>query len=180
MKLYTIGHSTRGDRELIDLLRAAEVELLADVRSFPRSRRNPQFNVDVLPATLAAAGIGYRHLKALGGRRGRQDLGAPSPNGYWRVEGFRNYADYALGPGFRAGLDELLALAGARRSAVMCAEAAWQRCHRQIIADYLLAAGAEVVHLLGPGRSAPARLTPGAEPQDDGTLHYPAAQGSLL
>lgn len=180
MKIHTVGHSTRSLAELIALLAGAGVDFLVDVRSFPRSRTNPQFNVDSLPAALAAAGIGYRHLKALGGRRGRQDLGFASPNGHWQVEAFRNYADYALTPGFRAGLAELLGLARERRCAVMCAEALWHRCHRRIVTDYLLSAGCEVLHILGPDKVEPARLTPGAEAQADGALHYPAAQGTLL
>jgi len=180
MKIHTVGHSTRAAAELIGLLVEAGVDFLADVRAFPRSRTNPQFNLDSLPAELAAAGIGYRHLKALGGRRGRQELGFASPNGYWQVGAFRNYADYALTPGFQAGLAELLGLAREHCCAVMCAETLWYRCHRRIVADYLLTAGFEVVHILGPGKTEPARRTPGAEAQRGGALHYPAAQGTLL
>jgi uncharacterized protein (DUF488 family) len=150
-----------------------------DVRSFPRSRTNPQFNSDVLATSLAAAGIGYTHAKALGGRRGRQALGSPSPNGYWRNESFRNFADYALTPPFRTTLAELVAAAHETCCAIMCAEAAWQRCHRQIIADWLLVAGAVVRHIVGPGRIEPARLNPAAQVQPDGAVHYPAAHGEL-
>ncbi len=180
MKVHTIGHSTRSQEELIDLLQEAGVEFLADVRSYPRSRTNPQFNADVLERALAGRGLGYRHLRALGGRRGVQDLPGPSPNGLWRETAFRNYADYALQPAFRAGLEELLALARERPTAIMCAEAPWWRCHRRIVTDYLLAAGVEVRHILGPGQVKPAELTPGAEPQSDGSVHYPAAQGDLF
>ncbi len=180
MTIYTVGHSTRSAAELIGLLADAGVDFLVDVRAFPRSRTNPQFNVDSLPTALALAGIGYRHLKALGGRRGRQDLGFASPNGYWQVGAFRNYADYALTPGFKAGLAELLALARSHTCAVMCAEALWYRCHRRIVTDYLLTAGFDVVHILGADKNQPARLTPGAEPRPDGALHYPPAQGALL
>ena len=180
MQVYTIGHSTRSQDELIGLLKEAEIACLADVRSYPRSRTNPQFNAEVLGPALAEEGIGYRHMKALGGRRGVQDLGRPSPNGLWRKEAFRNYADYALTPAFAAGLGELRALAREARTAVMCAEALWWQCHRRIVTDHLLAAGAAVLHILGPGKIEPAALTPGAAPQADGGVHYPPEQGELF
>lgn len=180
MTVFTIGHSTRTVEELIELLAAAGVDLLADVRSVPRSRTNPQFNADALPAALAPFGIGYRHLGALGGLRGRRKGDAPSPNTHWRSAGFRNYADYAMTPDFRAGFEALRDMAGEGTCAIMCAEALWWRCHRRIIADYLLSAGLEVAHILGPGKIEPAEITPGAQLQPDGVLHYPADQGSLL
>jgi uncharacterized protein (DUF488 family) len=170
--VFTIGHSTRTAAELIALLGEGAADLVADVRAFPRSRTHPQFNGPVLQETLAAAGIGYRFLPALGGRRrARKER---SPNALWRNDSFRAYADYAGTAEFRAGLDELRALTGEHRCAVMCAEAVWWRCHRRIIADYLLAAGFEVVHILGPGKLTPAALTPGARPSGDGGLLYPA------
>jgi uncharacterized protein (DUF488 family) len=170
--VFTIGHSTRAAAELIALLGEAAADLVADVRAFPRSRTNPQFNGPVLQETLAAAGIGYRFLPELGGRRhGRKEA---SPNTLWRNESFRAYADYAGTVEFRAGLAELCALAGAHRCAIMCAEAVWWRCHRRIIADYLLTAGLEVVHILAAGKLTPATLTPGARPVGDGGLVYPA------
>lgn len=169
--VFTIGHSTRSAAELIALLGEAAANLVADVRAFPRSRTNPQFNGPVLEETLAAAGIGYRFLPALGGRRhGRKDV---SPNTLWRNDSFRAYADYAATAEFRAGFEELRALAGGHRCAIMCAEAVWWRCHRRIVADYLLTAGFEVVHILGPGKLTPATLTPGARPAGDGALVYP-------
>jgi len=180
MEVYTIGHSTRSLEELIALLREANVTVLIDVRSYPRSRANPQFNADVLAAALERAGLGYRHMKALGGRRGAQDLGRPSPNGLWRHGAFRNYADYALTPAFAVALGELRDLARDSRCAVMCAEALWWQCHRRIIADYLLAAGDEVLHILGPGQIEAATLTPGAELRPDGAVHYPGDQGELF
>jgi uncharacterized protein (DUF488 family) len=177
--IYTIGHSTRTVDDLIALLREAAVELVVDVRSIPRSRRNPQFNGDALPAALAAAGIGYRHLPALGGRRGRAET--PSPNGFWQSAGFRNYADYALTEGFRRGLEALLALARERTCAIMCAEALWWRCHRRIIADYLVAREVAVRHILAPGEAVEASLTPEARVGPDRTLIYPGdAQPTLL
>lgn len=170
--VFTIGHSTRSVAELIELLGEAGADLVADVRAFPRSRTNPQFNGPVLPEALAPAGIAYRYLPALGGRRhGRK---GQSPNMLWRNESFRAYADYAGTAEFRAGLEELCALAGEHRCAIMCAEAVWWRCHRRIIADYLLAARFEVVHVLGPGKLTPATLTPGAQRAVAGGLIYPA------
>lgn len=170
--VFTIGHSTRSSAELIALLREVAADLVADVRAFPRSRTNPQFNGPTLERALSEAGIAYRYLPALGGRRhGRK---AASTNMLWRNESFRAYADYAGSGEFRAGLEELCALAGEHRCAVMCAEVLWWRCHRRIIADYLLAAGFEVVHILGPGKLTPATLTPGARRLTDGGLVYPA------
>jgi uncharacterized protein (DUF488 family) len=170
--ICTIGHSTRSVGELIALLREAGVDCLVDVRSVPRSRANPQFNADVLPGPLTAAGIGYNHLAALGGLRHHPKGAPPSPNTLWRNDSFRNYADYAMTPAFRAGLDELCALARDRRCAIMCAEAVWWRCHRRIIADYLLARGVAVAHIMGTGKHDPADLTPGAHKLPDGTILY--------
>jgi uncharacterized protein (DUF488 family) len=145
--------------------------MLADVRRFPGSRRHPQFNSDTLAQTLGAAGIGYRHFPALGGRR---NPAPDSPNTLWREPGFRGYADYAATPDFRAALDALEALADGQAVAVMCAEAVWWQCHRRIITDYLLADGLAVLHILGAGHAEPAALTPGARRRPDGSLVYPA------
>ena len=174
--VFTISHSTREAAELIDLLGQAAVELLVDVRSAPRSRTNPQFNADALPGPLAATGIAYRHLRALGGLRGRRKDAGSSPNTLWRNDAFRNYADYAATDAFRTGLAELMALAHNRRCAIMCAEAVWWHCHRRIIADYLLAQGVLVQHIMGPGKIEAATLTPGAQPLSDGTIVYPAPE----
>jgi uncharacterized protein (DUF488 family) len=138
-----------------------------------RCRANPQFNADALPAPLAAAGIDYRHLTALGGLRGRRKDAMPSPNTLWRNAAFRNYADYATTGAFRAGLDELKALAIDRCCAIMCAEALWWRCHRRIIADYLLAECIPVAHIMGLGKIDSATPTPGARPLPNGTILYP-------
>ncbi|HUC11370.1 MAG TPA: DUF488 domain-containing protein [Stellaceae bacterium] len=181
MTIWTIGHSTRSLAELTDLLAQVAIDLLVDIRSVPRSRTNPQFNRDALPAPLAAAGIGYRHLPALGGLRGRRRDEVPSPNTLWRSGAFRNYADYAAAdPAFREGFGELRALAGKHRTAIMCAEAVWWRCHRRIVTDYLLAAGISVDHILGRRHIEPARLTPGAAVQANGTIHYPAPAAAQL
>jgi uncharacterized protein (DUF488 family) len=171
--IFTIGHSTRPLAELVALLREAGVAVLVDVRSVPRSRANPQFNTETLAPALAAAGIAYRHLPALGGLRGRRRGAEASRNTLWQVEAFRNYADYALTAAFRAGLDALVALAGERTAAIMCAEAVWWRCHRRIIADHLLARGIPVAHIMGPGKIVPATLTPGARLAAEGGVVYP-------
>jgi uncharacterized protein (DUF488 family) len=180
MTIYTIGHSTRTVPELVGLLKENGVDLLVDVRSVPRSRFNPQFNAETLPDALAASGILYRHLRALGGLRHRPKGAPPSPNTLWRNDAFRNYADYAATAEFRRGVDELHGLASDHVCAIMCAEAVWWRCHRRIISDYLIAEGQAVMHIMAPTKIEPARLTPGAEMQSDGTILYPAAQGRLL
>jgi uncharacterized protein (DUF488 family) len=170
--IFTIGHSTRTVPELAALLLPVAVELLVDVRSIPRSRTNPQFNIDTLPAALAPFDMAYRHLAALGGRRHHAKGAPPSVNTYWEVAAFRNYADYAATAAFRDGLAQLHALAAASRCAIMCAEAVWWRCHRRIIADYLLSAGVTVMHIMGAGKIEPARLTLAAQRQADGSLVY--------
>ena len=179
MVVYTIGHSTRSIDAFIAILTEAGVTRIADVRAFPMSRRHPQFNRDALAASLPAAGIDYHHLAALGGRRGASKRG-PSRNGLWRVEAFRNYADYAETPAFAAALATLEALARERPTACMCAEALWWQCYRRLIADYLLARGWTVTHLLGAGQQQDGALTPGARPQPDGTIWYPAPQPRRL
>lgn len=179
MRIWSIGHSTRSLGELVALLREPDIALLVDVRTIPRSRRNPQFNEETLGPALAQHGIGYRRLPALGGLR-RQSKDGPSPNGFWRNESFRNYADYAMGSEFRAGLDELRALGETQACAMMCAEALWWRCHRRIIADYLIASGVEIVHILGPESAERGGLTPGAEPTHGGAILYPPEQPTLL
>ena len=172
--VFTIGHSTRTLEELVSLLRDSGITLLVDVRSIPRSRAMPQFNIETLPIALAAAGIRYQHLRALGGRRHHPKGSPPSHNTYWRVPAFRNYADYAETDEFRAGLNTLRELARGERCAIMCAEAVWWRCHRRIIADYLLSEGTTVEHIMGPGQIVPATITPGAIVQTNGTLRYPS------
>ncbi len=172
--IFTIGHSTRTIADVVALLRQVNVDLVADVRSIPHSRANPQFDLDTLPGSLAAEGIGYRHLPNLGGRRHHPKGRPPSTNTLWRLPAFRNYADYAETEPFREGLVDLLALAREHHLAVMCAEAVWWRCHRRVIADYLLARGLPVRHILGPGQVTPAVPTPGVSVGADGTLRYPS------
>jgi uncharacterized protein (DUF488 family) len=173
--VYTIGHSTRPIAEFIALLEQVAVNMVVDVRSIPRSRTNPQYNADALPGTLSVAGISYRHLPALGGLRHRKKGAAPSLNTFWRVAAFRNYADYAATEAFRTGMNELRALSRDNCCAIMCAEAVWWRCHRRIIADYLLTQGVQVMHIMGLNKIDPAMLTLGARAQPDGTLVYSAA-----
>jgi uncharacterized protein (DUF488 family) len=171
MTLFTIGHSTREIGTFIALLRGAAVDCVADVRRFPFSRRHPQFNEAALSRALAEAGIGYRHFPALGGRRSaRHD---DSPHTLWREPAFRNYADYAETSDFRAAFAALRRLAQEHAVAVMCAEAVWWRCHRRIIADYLIAAGFDVRHILDR-KIEPAALTPDATIRPDGSILYRA------
>src|SRR6266404_585291 len=171
---FTIGHSTRPVSEFVELLKSAQVEVVADVRKMTRSRRNPQYNFDVLLETLAQFAIGYEHIAPLGGLRARAKNVSPSLNAFWENQSFHNYADYALSREFQCGLARLRALGQERRCAVMCAEAVWWRCHRRIIADYLIAAGETVFHVLGKDRIEPARMTDAATPGPDGSLIYAA------
>ena len=143
----------------------------------PRSRTNPQFNGESLPETLAPWRIGYEHIAELGGLRGKVRGMAPSPNAYWRVHGFRNYADYALTTPFAAGLARLRDQGSRRSCAIMCAESVWWRCHRRIVADYLLAGGERVMHIIGSSHVDEASLTPGAVIRDDRTVVYPGDGG---
>jgi uncharacterized protein (DUF488 family) len=176
-RLFTIGHSTRSPDELLALLRDAGVEVVADVRAFPSSRRFPHFNAGALASWLPAAGVQYAGFASLGGRR------PPLPgsvNGGWREEAFQGYADYmSSSPEFAAALASLEELAGSAWTAVMCAEAVWWRCHRRLIADALTMRGWRVFHL-GVG-DAPAlhELTSFAVVVD-GELRYPPAQGALF
>jgi uncharacterized protein (DUF488 family) len=174
LPFFTIGHSRRPLSEFIDLLAVSQVRLIVDVRTIPRSLTNPQYNRESLPESLAEFQVAYEHIAELGGRRARAQNIALHVNAFWENQSFHNYADYALGDGFRSGLAELRKLGSVRRCAVMCAEAVWWRCHRRIIADYLLAAGEQVFHILGPKAVRPASLTKSATPHPDGALTYPA------
>jgi uncharacterized protein (DUF488 family) len=171
--IFTIGHSTRTIAEFTDLLRPKSVQLVIDVRTVARSRRNPQYNEDVLGNELARYRVGYTRIEDLGGLRGRSADVPPAVNAYWENQSFHNYADYALSDRFAAALAQLLDLSRSARCAIMCAEAVWWRCHRRIISDYLLARGRTVLHLMGPGRAEPAKFTPSAR-IEDGRIVYPA------
>ncbi|MBL3702081.1 DUF488 family protein [Sulfitobacter sp. BDSS02] len=172
----TIGHSNRSPQTVIDMLREAGVRLLIDVRSFPKSRSNPDFNDDTFPQSLADNQIGYRHMLALGGRRPKQPDVANDLNAFWRVRSFHNYADYALGSDFRIAFAELLDLGQSQSVAMMCSEAVWWRCHRRIITDWLLLHGHEVRHLMAPGRIDTARPSEGARLREDGAVIYPPVE----
>ena len=170
---FTVGHSTRSVAELVELLDSVEVRIVVDVRTVPRSLRNPQFNRDTLPDTLAAAQFGYEHLRALGGLRGKT-AGVPTAvNAFWTNQSFHNYADYAMGEAWREGFLRLLEIGRNQRCAIMCAEAVWWRCHRRIITDYLLSEGESVFHILELNNVVRAQLTPTARRGADGTLTYP-------
>ena len=162
--IFTIGHSTRSLDEFLRLLRAHQIDQLADIRTMPRSRRHPHFSIEALSVSLPAAGIVYRHFPGLGGlRKPRRD----SRNTGWRHSGFRGYADYMETDEFAIALDELLGFAGHApveqtrppRTAIMCAEAVWWRCHRQLVADALVARGAAVHHITSDAPPSPHVLT---------------------
>jgi len=158
--ILTIGHSTRPFDELLSLLQDHRVMLLADVRTVPRSRHNPQYNSDTLAKGLAAAGLAYRHMPGLGGlRKARKE----SINQGWRNDSFRGYADYMQTPEFEAALEELLALAERGCVCIMCAEAVPWRCHRSLISDALCVRGVEVRHIMGPDKTPLHTLTSFAE-----------------
>jgi uncharacterized protein (DUF488 family) len=174
MTIFTIGHSTRTEAEFLDILRAHGIRGLVDVRRFPGSRRHPHFSRESLAVTLPRHGIAYEHAPDLGGRR------TPSPdsvNRAWRSASFRAYADYTATAGFERALAGLLA--GAEEpTVIMCAEAVHWRCHRQLIADVLVARGHDVRHILSADRAEPHRLNPHARVGPDGSVTYPAGAGS--
>jgi len=175
LPFFTIGHSTRSIVDFVSLLKQADVELVADVRTVPRSRTNPQYNRDALPVSLSEFHIAYEHIAALGGLRGRQQDIPSDVNAFWENASFHHYADYAMTAPFRSGLDALRAQGRERRCAIMCAEAVWWRCHRRIIADYLLHEGETVFHILGKDHIEPARMTGSATARPDGSVAYPAS-----
>lgn len=168
--VFTLGHSDRGFDEVVQMMRAHEVEQLVDVRRFPRSRTHPQWNQAAIVEALPT-GMGYAWLAELGGRRYTK-VGVKSPNGWWKVKAFRDYADYMTSKEFAHGLRQLLDLARSRSTAIMCSEAVPWRCHRRLITDALLANGLHVQHIISKTRTEPAVLTPAAQVHD-GHLEYP-------
>jgi uncharacterized protein (DUF488 family) len=159
LSIWTIGHSTLSLEDFIARLVSFDIELLADVRSFPGSRRYPHFNKESLASALTDAGIRYEHFRELGGRRrARSD----SLNIAWRNESFRGYADYMETSEFCVGIERLLELVQQERVAIMCSEAVWWRCHRSMISDYLKVKGIDVVHIMGEGKSEPHPFTSAA------------------
>jgi len=172
LPVFTIGHSTRTIPEFVELLQAGDVRLVVDIRRMPRSRRNPQYNDDILPGELAAYQIGYMRIAELGGLRKKTDV-APAVNGFWTNSSFHNYADYALSDAeFRTGFAKLLDVSATQRAAIMCAESLWWQCHRRLVADYLINAGRDVYHLMGKNMREPASLSEGAVP-DGEHVRYP-------
>lgn len=168
--IYTVGHSTRTVEEFIGLLKCFGIDLVADIRTVPKSRHNPQFHIAQLAGSLTPAGIDYRHLPGLGGlRRPAKD----SINTGWRNASFRGYADYMNTPPFQDAVVELIALAAQRITVIMCAEAVFWRCHRALVADALLVRGVDVQHIMGAGKLTSATMTSFAKP--DGTqITYPS------
>jgi len=175
--VYTIGHSTRTIPEFVELLRAGEVQLVVDIRRMPRSRTNPQYNLETLPGELAPYQIGHMRIAELGGLRKKSEV-PPDVNGFWTNASFHNYADYAFSEAFHEGFARLLDVSARQPTAIMCAESVWWRCHRRIVADYLLNAGRAVFHLMGEDKVDPAKMTEGAVPAGD-DLKYPARQAEL-
>ena len=158
-RIWTIGHSKRSSEELIQTLKAYGIDLVADVRRFPNSRTNPQFNQDELARQLKESGIGYIHFPDLGGRRRpRPD----SVNTVWKNQSFQGYADYMETADFKSAIGRLLKSSASHSVALMCAEAVWWRCHRRLISDYLVALGIEVIHIMSGANSKRHALTPGA------------------
>lgn len=160
ISVWTIGHSTREIDEFLQLLVPFRIDILVDVRTYPGSRRYPHFNKENLARSLTAANVDYLHIPELGGRRKTRP---DSQNVAWRNESFRGYADYMETHAFREGIDRLLELASQRRTAIMCAEAVWWRCHRSLIADYLKVEGVTVTHILGLGKSEEHPFTSAAQ-----------------
>jgi uncharacterized protein (DUF488 family) len=167
-RLWTVGHSTRSAEEFNEILAAHHIQALVDVRSFPGSRRYPQFNKQQLATTVETNGVAYFHLRELGGRRQtRKD----SRNTAWKNQSFRGYADHMESEEFQQGIDRLLKIAGEKRAAIMCAEALWWRCHRSLISDFLKARGIEVMHILDATHDEPHPYTSAARIVD-GELSY--------
>jgi uncharacterized protein (DUF488 family) len=174
--IFTVGHSTLPIDRFTALLKTYGIKLLADVRTVPRSRHNPQFNADLLPASLASAGMAYLALPALGGLRHTR---ADSPNAGWRNKSFRGYADYMQTAAFRDAVGELIAIGKDKRTAIMCAEAVPWRCHRSLIADALEVRGIAAVEILSETSWRMHHLTPFAQVKGE-AITYPPEQARLL
>jgi uncharacterized protein (DUF488 family) len=174
--VLTIGHSNRSIEDFVAMLQAHGVDLLVDIRTVPKSRHNPQFNLDALPGSLAAAGIEHRHMPGLGGlRHARKD----SINMGWKNASFRGYADYMQTPEFDANLRDLMTLDAERRVAIMCAESVPWRCHRSLVADALIARGVPVSHIMSATKANPHKLTSFARVEGE-RVTYPAPELDLF
>jgi len=179
-EIWTVGHSTRSEAELLGLLALNDIETLVDVRSYPASRRHPHFNRVEMARWITEAGVEYRHLPSLGGRRKAQHVD-PVANGAWHNASFRNYADYTMTDEFTAGISELVRIAVASRTAYMCAEALPWRCHRSLISSVLVARGWEVTHILCDKNRPHSLGQWGPEPVvHGGRVTYPAPQLPLV
>ncbi|MEO6227816.1 MAG: DUF488 domain-containing protein [Thermomonas sp.] len=172
LPIFTIGHSTRPLGEFLCLLAESDIDCVVDVRRLPGSRAYPQYDADALRESLQDVGIDYWHLSALAGLRRTSEAPKAFESAFWTNASFRRYAAYAHTANFADGLHALELRAASQRCALMCAEAVWWRCHRRIIADYLLAGGHRVLHIMGPGKVMPAELTAGARIVD-GAPCYP-------
>lgn len=177
LTLYTFGHSTHPIERFLELLEGHRIATLADIRSFPSSRRWPQFNQESLAEVIGRAGMEYRWLKQLGGRRNRGR--ADSPHTAWTLAAFRNYADYCDTEGFAAGLAELIEIAAASRTAIMCSEGLWWRCHRRIVSDQMTVRGWRVEHILPNGKLSEHHLPEFASVLDERII-YDGGQQRLL
>ncbi len=172
-RVYTIGHSNRSLEDFLALLKEFDIQALVDIRSQPGSRKFPHFNLENLETILPGHGVRYLWLPKLGGRR-KARKGFDSPNMGLTTSGFRSYADYMGEEEFRKGVGELLSVASESRTAYMCAEALYWRCHRRLLSDYLVAQGVEVLHILGPKNLRSHTITEGALVTQQGNVIYPA------
>lgn len=170
--IFTVGHSTKTIDIFIQMLQSFDVNAVVDIRTVPRSRTNPQYNLDVLPELLAPSDISYYQITNLGGLRKKSETVPDDLNAYWENQSFHNYADYAFSEEFEEGLNQLLTLVATKRCAIMCAEVLWWRFHRRIVADYLVSRGREVFHIMNIGKLTEAILNPRAE-RSGVKLSYP-------
>lgn len=170
---FTIGHSNRDSAEFVQLLQENAVDQVIDVRKLPGSKRYPQFNADTLAESLARHDVGFDRSPGLTGRRNVSKDIDFDVNAWWQNRSFHNYADHALSAEFHEALSRLEATGAEQVTAIMCSEAVWWRCHRRVIADYLLAHKQRVEHIMGPDQLMSAELSDGAAPQADGTVVYP-------
>lgn len=175
ISIWSIGHSTHSLAEFLKLLQGQEIARIADVRTVPKSRRNPQFHIDSLAVSMPENGIAYRHHPDLGGWR---NPAKDSPNDAWRNRSFRGYADHAMTAGFIEAVGALRELASGERTAMMCSEALWWRCHRRIVADRLVTDEDAVFHIGSNGQTTAHELTPFASVSPEGVITYPAAGDS--
>ena len=171
IQLFTVGHSNHSAEKFLQLLLQHEIEVLVDIRRFPSSRAFPYFNQDELSAALNANGIQYEWITKLGGRRPKVK-GFESPNYGLHIDSFRNYADYMLTEEFQDGMTQLAAIAAVKRTAIMCSESVFWRCHRRLVSDFVVANGGSVQHIFPDGRGKPHSMTEGAS-VDNGVLTYP-------